>query len=419
MTISLTQVITNLQADIDAVDSDTSMDQILKYMHRARSLTEINSVYDSAGVMPTDSAYDGMLAFSKSDNTMYKFVDSSIDGGTIFAWHQADSNVASSAGGSTTNLYGTTAVYKAGGQADLSPYKVNSIEKVPVASDGNTTDVGDLVTVSTGYELGNSGPTDGFASGGRAGAPTYGVGTTVVQIDKYPFASDTNAADTGDLFKSRGGAATNNGPTYAYQSFGSSTPAATEGSISKFPYAISDGTGTDVGDIHPTYSPTGMANAGGSSDTTHAYVGGGYAPAVPWPQMNLIQRFSFATDENASDVGDALTAGIYYTVSGHQSTTHGYITGGIGGPSSPGRKNDITKYPFAASGADAADAADLTVARYGLAGASSTTHAYGLGGNDPSGNANTVDKYTVTSDANATDVGDLATVTSIAAGAQS
>ena len=427
MTISLTQVITNLQADIDAVDSDTSMDQILKYMHRARSLTEINSVYDSAGVMPTDSAYDGMLAFSKSDNTMYKFVDSSGDGGTIFAWHQADRNVAASAGGTTTNLQGATSVYKAGGSLDLSPYGTNTIEKVPVASDGNMTDVGDLAgSGAIGFENGNSSSTDGFASGGRSDAPTYQIGGGITQIDKFPFATDTNATDVGDLQKSRGGAAVNNGPTHGYQSGGASGPAAVEGTISKFPYAISSATGTSVGNLDPRYNPGsyGLQYGMGSSDTTHGYIAVGNTSAIPYPTQDLIQRFPFASDDDATDVGDASITGRYAGNNHNQSSTHGYIAGGLGSPADPGWKNDITKFPFAASGANAADVGDLTLARYGMTGASSTTHAYAMAGNTKGGSypsptdINVVDKYSTASDANATDVGDTSNAHHNAAGAQ-
>ena len=78
MSIDLTTLITNLQADIDAVDSSTSMSSILSLMHKARKITGISNYYDSAGLLPGDSSYDGMLAFSKADNTVYKFVDSGL-----------------------------------------------------------------------------------------------------------------------------------------------------------------------------------------------------------------------------------------------------------------------------------------------------------------------------------------------------
>lgn len=402
-----------LQAKVNAVDSSTPMSEILQLMYNVKDHPYKNQ-YDSAGLMPLDSAFIGSMAYAENRNAMYMLVG--VDSG----WKLIDSDAATAAGGSstsTTNLYGTTAVYKAGGVLDLSPYGTNTIEKVPVSTDGNATDVGDLAAGALGNQQGNSSPTDGFSSGGRAGAPTYPV-SGFTQIDKFPFATDANAVDVGDLFQGKGSAATNNSSTHGYQSFGGVTPAITEGSITKFPYAISSGTGTDVGDIVPTYAPTGSAYAGGSSDPTHGYVGGGYAPATPWPTMNIIQRFAFATDENATDVGNGLTAGVYYVASGQQSTTHGYITGGIGGPSSPGRKNDITKYPFASSGADATDVGDLTVARYGPIGSSSSTHGYSMAGNSPSSSdTNTIDKFSTSTDANATDVGDLVVATQRGAGA--
>ena len=103
MSIDLTTLITNLQADVDAVDSSTSMSSILSLMHKARKFTSISNYYDSAGLLPVDSAYDGMLAFSKADNTVYKFVDSGINAGTVQAWHKADSASSSGGGGGGGN----------------------------------------------------------------------------------------------------------------------------------------------------------------------------------------------------------------------------------------------------------------------------------------------------------------------------
>ena len=412
-----------LQAKVNAVDSSTAMSEILQLMYNVKDHPYKNQ-YDSAGLMPLDSAFIGSIAYAENRNAMYMLVG--IDSG----WKLIDSDAATSASGgstSTTNLQGTTAMYKAGGSLDLSPYGTNTIEKVPVASDGNMTDVGDLAgSGAIGFENGNSSSTDGFASGGRSDAPTYQIGGGITQIDKFPFATDTNATDVGDLQKSRGGAAVNNGPTHGYQSGGASGPAAVEGTISKFPYAISSATGTSVGNLDPRYNPGsyGLQYGMGSSDTTHGYIAVGNTSAIPYPTQDLIQRFPFASDDDATDVGDASITGRYAGNNHNQSSTHGYIAGGLGSPADPGWKNDITKFPFAASGANAADVGDLTLARYGMTGASSTTHAYAMAGNTKGGSypsptdINVVDKYSTASDANATDVGDTSNAHHNAAGAQ-
>lgn len=414
MAINIKNLEERIQKKAYAVTSNTPTSELGDIVEAALLATNSLREYDSADLLPTATSSNEKLAYVKKDNSI-RFNngtkwDSLVSGA-------AQATVPGPSAPPTTNIQALTSIYKAGGRLDLSPYATNSIEKVSIASDGNATDVGDISNTALGNQMGNSGPDDGFASGGRNQAPTYTVGGGITQIDKYPFATDANSTDAGDILVSRGSAATNNSPTHGYQTGGASGPGDRVNSISKFPYAIASGTGTDVGDIAPAIAPNGMSSGGGSSDTTHAYIHGGYYN-LPWPTTNIIQRFPFATDTNAEDVGDMLTAGIYFVTNHQQSTTHGYVTAGIGGPSSPGRKNDITKFPFAASGANASDVGDATVARYGAIGGSSTSHGYIMGGNTPSAETNVIDKYSTSSDANATDVGDLITATDRGAGGQ-
>ena len=71
----------------------------------------------------------------------------------------------------------------------------------------------------------------------------------------------------------------------------------------------------------------------------------------------------------------------------------------------PANVNVIDKFPFS-SDANATDVGDLTVAKNGAAGQSSTASGYVSGGSDPS-TTNVIEKFSFSSDANATDVGDL------------
>ena len=90
---------------------------------------------------------------------------------------------------------------------------------------------------------------------------------------------------------------------------------------------------------------------------TSGYTSGGGTPAA----SNVIDKFPFATNANATNVG-SLTQG-RYAVAGQSSTASGYTSGGYGG----GVSNTIDKFPFA-SDASATDVGDLTVARYFPAG---------------------------------------------------
>ena len=88
----------------------------------------------------------------------------------------------------------TTHGYFSGGG---DPARRDVIEKFPFASDDNSTDVGDLTAVNDSLS-GQSSTTHGYASGGYNGPP--GASDT---IEKFPFSTDANATDVGDLTLSR------------------------------------------------------------------------------------------------------------------------------------------------------------------------------------------------------------------------
>ena len=71
MTISLTDLIADIEAKIAAADSSTSTDELLKIIKAARAANTIQNVYDSSGVMPVDSASVGNVLMSASDNSLY------------------------------------------------------------------------------------------------------------------------------------------------------------------------------------------------------------------------------------------------------------------------------------------------------------------------------------------------------------
>lgn len=229
------------------------------------------------------------------------------------------------------------------------------------------------------------GEISGYRSGGNE--PGYSV-----TIDKFSFTSDGDATDVGDLTVGRRGAAGSSSSTHGYTSAGLAAgpggPPEHSNVIDKFPFSA-DANATDVGDV-----VVGLDGPGGQSSETHGYVSGGYGnPSTQ--NSDAISKFSFTIDGNTTDVGD-LTQGRF--TSGASSATHGYTMGG-----NPPTTNIIDKFPFAAD-ENATDVGDLTVARYYLTGNSSSTHGYTSGG---APDALTIDKFTFATDANATDVGDL------------
>jgi len=384
MTIDLSQIITNLQSDVDAADSDTSMRDILSLLHRGKKVTELHKWYDSSGVLPIDSAYNGYMAFTKSDNTMRVFNDSDL------RWAELDSSY--TAAPSAPVYAGENYGYSMGGGS--SPYTQN-IDNYSFASDGNATNVGamdnpDGTAVWSGSGGGST--THGYHLGGSPVSPFSSP------IFKFPYTSGTPISDTGnDIVASQmhryGHYEMCGDRTNIYIVGGYRGPAyptlANKNTILSFA-ATSDGsTITDYGDLTAAkrFAQTGTSE-------THGYSAGGYTSAA----INTIDKWPFAASANATDVGD-LTAPSY-AATGASSSTHGYIAGAL----TPSATNVIEKYSFSVDG-NSSDVADLFEQKSQAAGASSTTHGYLAGGNPATV---TIQKYSFTADENGTDVGDLA-----------
>jgi len=276
------------------------------------------------------------------------------------------------------------------------PPSVNVIEKFPFATDANATDVGDLTVARWGV-AGQSSTLSGYTSGG------YGTSNSNI-IDKFPFASDGNASDVGDLTEVRyglvGQSSENNG--YASGGINFTFSPIRVNIIDKFPFST-DANATDVGDLtQGTYTPAGQ------NSTTHGYASGGANTNLPVTTFNNIEKFPFAADANATDVGDLTVA--RFGPAGQSSTDNGYTSGG----GAPAVSNVIDKFPFAAD-VNATDVGDLSQVRNFAAGQSSTNNGYTSGGAPA---YNTIDKFPFSSDANATDVGDLTTTRTRLAGQQ-
>jgi hypothetical protein len=281
-------------------------------------------------------------------------------------------------------LSGTVSGYTTGGvKSPPSPTYSNVIDKFPFAVDSNATDVGDLTFAKRGM-VGQSSSIDGFATGGfNNGEWSF--------IEKFPFASDTNASIIGNLTAARERGAGQSSSSFGYTSGGrpSTTPSPLDLTIiDKFSFAA-DANATDVGDL-----TQGRESVAGQSSTTFGYTSGGL---IPSSQVDTIDKFPFATDVNATNVGNLTRPlGRASAITGQSSTTFGYSSGGF--------YNIIDKFPFAAD-ANATDVGDLTVLRARLTGQSSTVSGYNSGGGPPANN--TIDKFPFSSDTNATDVGDL------------
>lgn len=284
--------------------------------------------------------------------------------------------------------------------------------------------------VPAGYVSGSS---YGYDVGGNAAPDALGGG-----INRYPFSSDTNATDVGqigtpspsiNLWEGTGTCSA----TYGYVAGGLFINAVGN-DIRRFPFSSPEGTMVDVGQLtattrlccggisdlandrgfnvgdvtdktmmnrYPTVSPgnaTDVANlatprywGAGSSSETDGYVIGGETPA----DIDVIEKFPFAS--NASSNQPATLLAVNRSQHGHQSASHVYVSGGIS------NADVIQKFAYAAD-SPATDVGDLVnpVSMHG--GTSSQSHGYVTAGYSPNVR---IEKFSMISDGNGTSVGDL------------
>lgn len=380
MAVNITNLAEIIQRKIYSVSSSTSVTELNDLLKAAKLADDsVIREYDSDGSLPTAASSNERLAYITS-NGVIRF-------NTGSAWQSLLSGgQVSSEGGSSEFYQGTTSGYMSSGYTST---RVDTIDKWSFSSDGNATDVGD-VTIARERGSGQSSNVSGYTSGGVGNSlPTVNANV----IDKFPFASDGDATDVGDLtgyFRTNAGQSSEN---HGYSSGGHQQPVGATNVIQKFPFA-SDGNATDVGDR----TLTGQS-ACGQNSTTSGYTSGGSGGSPPAP-TNVIDKFPFAYDANSTDVGDLFSNSLLG--SGQSSSTHGYVSGGR---IVPVMSDVIQKFSFSSDG-NATDVGDLLVAAFYLVGQSSNVSGYVSGGT-PAPSQNIIQKFPFSTDANSTDVGDL------------
>ena len=161
---------------------------------------------------------------------------------------------------------------------------------------------------------------------------------------------------------------------------------------------VSNGSSSVVGNL-----TSGRNNSSASSSTTHGYTCGGWDVTVAGGYAYAIDKFSFSTHGNASAVGDLSTGNS--ASRGNTSSTHGYVTGGDAGG---GLTSTIQKYSFSVDGNTVLYSGVLTVGRSFAGSGSSGTHGYTSTGHTSSLTFTAhIDKFSFSSEGNATDHGDM------------
>ena len=277
-----------------------------------------------------------------------------------------------------------------GGGYDTPGGYVNNIQYVTIATTGDATDFGDLIT-TTGIPLSASSFTRGIIAGGN-------TPSTVNTMQYITIASTGNAADFGDMTQTRQndghcGFSTNIRGLFAGGYGGS--PAAITATIDYVAIATL-GNAADFGDL--TAARTG--NSGGTSPTRGVSLGG-YTPGL----VNIIDYVEMSTTGDAIDFGDLAAA--IRTGDAVDSSTRAIRGGGAVSPESPGASNTM-EYVTIASKANSVNFGDLTAALTGtqLAGTSNSLRGI-FGGANIGSDSNAIEYVTISSAGDATDFGDL------------
>jgi len=271
----------------------------------------------------------------------------------------------------------------------------DQIEKIPYASDGNSTCIGNLA-ISSWRNVGLSSTENGYSAGFGCVVPFGTPFDNGNNVFKFPFASEGTATDTLDLSQGTAEGSGVSSSTDGYVAAGRivcsfPTPSGTvyeeraTSKVDKFPFA-SDNNATCIASIGSVCCSCGIGF--GLSSSTDGYV------AV----NNNLQKFPFASDTNISCVAALCTLGFPPKTAAAHSSTCGYVI----------RTSDVYYFSFA-SESPVTQCTGCHVAKCRSSGAGSDTDIYTFGGysSPPAAWCSSIDKFPFAVDASSTCVGSL------------
>ena len=291
-----------------------------------------------------------------------------------------------------------------GGWIPSSPDRTNDIQYINIGTTGNASQFGDLSAQRTRVTS-CQGTGRGVFFGGNQPNPNGYVDT----IEYITVAVTGNTTDFGNLTTGTNTATAVASPTRGICGGGS---APTYTNVIEYITFISTGDATDFGDL--TIQRNG---AGGASNGTRGcFMGGWPAPNVSGAG-NVIDYITIASTGNATDFGDMLT-GIHAGGSCSPGT-YGYFLGGDSTPYTPTNSNVIQRITIASTG-NSTDVGDLAFLRNSSAGAATASRGICAGGQsvwpyNNDGYLNQIE-YFAASGGDSSDFGDLATRVQLASG---
>ena len=253
----------------------------------------------------------------------------------------------------------------AGGYTEPSPGERDTMDKIEIATAGNSIDFGNLTVARYNPGGGVASSTRGLFSGGRK---ETSPASNLTVIDYVVISSGGGANDWGDLPNARqthAGASNNIRGLYAGGR--GIYPGQTENSALGIPtieYVTIATTGRSefFGDLL-----TQRMAVGGLNSSTRVLFCGGYSTPA---KSNAIEYVEIATTGNAIDFGD-LTVGKYGQM-GMSNSTRGYFAAGVTYPGAT-RNNIIDFVTFTTTG-NAIDSGDLAIAHVNSVGTMSDSH---------------------------------------------
>ena len=286
------------------------------------------------------------------------------------------------------------------------PTQISTIQKLEIATTGNTIDFGNLARAAYSG-AGCASATRGIYAGGRAeNSPLPDIST---QIQYITISSQGGSNDFGDMSYQGGtgirGASNNTRGLICGGIYPASPTGINQSNIDSITIA-STGDGTSFGSL-TTYV---YAHAAASSPTRAVIAGGTRSTGTPTStaaNSNIIEFITFATTGNAQDFGDLSLA--IRGASGASSQTRAVFAGGYdSSPIGHDQGSNQISYITMASEGNATDFGDLNATSYSTSVSNSTRGVFGAGPNSPS-HTNVLEFVTIATTGNATDFGDMTT----------
>ena len=214
-----------------------------------------------------------------------------------------------------------TRVIHAGGKADPSSgdttHNINIIDYITVGSTGDGTDFGDLHTgQNAGGHDGASNATLLFCNGGYNGSENLN------NMEYLTIASTGNGTDAGDLEQGQSNHATSNGDSKYLIMGGYTGSGYPREEVSTHTFHTSNNA-SDYGNV----GVYGIYGAGTACATDRVVVAGGFTGTSAWTVGNQMQYFPVASSADGLDFGDIHEAGKY--LCGTSDGTRGEFYGGI------------------------------------------------------------------------------------------